>query len=290
MCVKLTADKPITVLLDRGIFIHSEYMIPVVRKQEISWGPQQHTLEVHGLMRKEPNPDPSYQKQIDALITVGNLIRSGRIRAFTSSELTVESMRGNSKNQFGNALEDCKIESCESPVERTKFQVTGNILTYFSKGGRKDGIEGRDHRFTQIGFFKFLKEEFNSDFLSAIIQIEDRFGLTQFEIENLENIDELKFLLERAGSPENYPDMFHYWTASRNGLDAFLTLEKRLPNLLSNIAGHQFGKFKFKTKVVRPLGLLELLGIEILDIVPLEYGKFYHYHEVPRPVTVSKST
>jgi hypothetical protein len=71
---------------------------------------------VHGFVRKKLDEDPENQKQKDALFTVGRLIREGRIQAFDYNEINFERLRGIAPVQRFNALENCQIHRCATPV------------------------------------------------------------------------------------------------------------------------------------------------------------------------------
>ncbi len=115
--------------------------------------------------------------------------------------------------------------------------------------------------------------------VEAMITHSQELRLTKFEIESLNNLQWFQFLCERSG-PEKYPDIFHLWAAERNGLHIFLTLDNDLPELVSRVNGERRKKIKIATQVLKPLELLNQLGIRHVDPVPLEEGRFYHLHEL----------
>lgn len=57
-------------------------------------------------------------------------------------------------------------------------------------------------------------------------------------------------------------DTFHYWTAEANGLDGFVTMERRFPNAFNREARH-FGP---KCRVLSPADVCRLHGIEPIDV------------------------
>jgi hypothetical protein len=113
-----------------------------------------------------------------------------------------------------------------------------------------------------------------------LISHRELFRLTDFDVESFRDIGWFQFLCERSGSAENYPDVFHLWTVKRNCLDAILTLEKRLPNLVDRVKNERNKQIEIKTEVLRPLDLLQKLGIDSPDPVPVNADRFYHLHEV----------
>ncbi len=127
------------VLLDAGIFIHSEYVEGRVTPKEI---PPAGTIQLFELVRVPDDPNVEVQRQIDALGTVGRLIREGVIDAYTYGEISFEVFRGSSRHWWG-ALDGCKINECPAPLERSRFMQTVHLHEYVSKGGKKDAIWAR---------------------------------------------------------------------------------------------------------------------------------------------------
>lgn len=268
------------ILLDTGIFSHSEFMEDVIKETSVAWGDTVQVIPVHGLARKKPDKDLTYQGQKEALFTVGRFIREGRIEAYDYVEIQFETMRGKSQFTSCNALRDCKIHRCHPALERSKFRQTTNIIDTISKGGKKDRKAGVDiGEANQIAFFTFLLG-LQTEHVDILIQHAEQIGLTEFEVESLRDIHWFQLLCQQSKSPENYPDVFHLWTAERNGLDAVLTLEKRLPNLVSRVRSEKKRAIEIRTEVLRPLNLMQQMGVEKPDPIPLEIDRFYHLHEV----------
>lgn len=145
------------VLLDTGIFIHAEFAEPTVKNVRVGWGGRESVLEVHGLKSKKPGQDADYQKQKEALFTVGRLIREGEIEAYTSIEIDFERFRGTVGIQEFNALRGCQIHKCVPALDRSRFRKTANFTGFIAKGGKKDqsaGLAGGEE--TQIAFLEWL--------------------------------------------------------------------------------------------------------------------------------------
>ena len=70
------------ILLDNGIFVHSEFAEDAVKPTTVRWGGIPQTHAVHGFVRKKPDEDTENQNQKDALFTIGRLIREGRVQAY----------------------------------------------------------------------------------------------------------------------------------------------------------------------------------------------------------------
>ncbi len=272
-------NTPIRILLDNGIFSHSEFAEGVEEATSLLWGNKAPTF-LHGFVRKDLVGKVGYLKQMEALFTVGRLIREGRIEAYDYNEIRFERARGSTGLGACNALHGCKIHSCRPALERSKFMRTLDFRNFISKGGKKDRervLPTGD--LSQIAFFKWLCA-LGKEHIEALIPHAATIGLTAFEIESLKNIEWFRFICQRSGSPENYPDVFHLWTAERNGLDAVLTLDKGLQNLVSRVRNERVRKFGVTAEVLRPLDLLQKLGIGEPDPVPIGANRFYHWHEL----------
>jgi hypothetical protein len=273
-------NKPLKVLLDNGIFSHSEFAEPCIKEQENFLGDMRQTLDIHGFKRKVSYKSKEYQDQIDALFTVGRLINEKKIIAYDYIEILFERWRDFIKIPEFNAIKGCDILRCCSVLERSKFRSSVNFIDTVSKGGKKDRKSNVDlGEANQIAFFEWLNG-LEKKYVDLFIQSASKIGLTDFEVISLKNLDWFKFLCQRSGSTENFPDIFHLWTAERNKFDVFLTLEKKLPNLLFSIKNENRQRVQIKTKVLRPLDLLHQLGIKNPDPVPMEKDRFYYFHEV----------
>lgn len=238
------SDTPTRILLDAGIFGHSEFAEWKVKQTPLPWGMQQEVIPVHGLFRKLPHNDPIYQKQIEALFTVGRLIREEHLQAYNYIEIRIETARDREGVQEFNALQGCTIHRCLTPIERSKFTRTSNFRDYLAKGGRKDkklGIESGGSN--QIAFLEWLCS-LQKEHVAQLERAAPLIGLTPFEIESLRTLDWFQFLCKRSNSRENYPDIFHLWTAERNSLDAFLTLEKTLPNIVTSLRNEKVNRLR----------------------------------------------
>jgi hypothetical protein len=73
--------------------------------------------------------------------------------------------------------------------------------------------------------------------------------------------------------------VFHLWTTGRHGLDALLTLDKKLPRLVDRVRNEKKKEIDIRTEVLQPLDLLHRLGISEPDPVPIDTGRFYNLYE-----------
>jgi hypothetical protein len=266
---------PISALLDNGIFCHSEFAEPAISQKSIRWGGRKQIATIHGMKRKPAHKNPDFQQEINALPTVGRLIRENAIEAYTSNEIWCEAMRFRPLLPFGNALRNCPIGRCPPAIDRSKFMQTTNVTEYFAKGGKKDRKLGiAIGPISQIAFLESLCA-LTPESVVALTSHSEMLRLTKFEIESLQDIGWFQFLCKRCGSPENYPDVFHLWTAERNHLDVLLTLDDDLPKLVYRVSTEKKKTVEIKTQVLWPPGLLDRIGIKDRDPVELEDGRLY---------------
>ncbi len=142
--------------------------------------------EVLGAVRKKPHDDRAFQAQIDALPTIGRLIREKRLEAFTYNELRCEKVWQFIGEPAFDAMAGCAIQSCPPAVERSRF-YQGHYLTYARKGGKKDRKSGVRTTIGQIQFMQMLCN-LKEDFLPQWMPFVKTLGLTAFEIESMVNL------------------------------------------------------------------------------------------------------
>ena len=270
----------VKVLLDNGIISNAEFIEPAIKTQELLWGSHKILDHIPGFRRKPPHENEEYQRQINAIFTIGRLIREGRISAYTSNEIRFESYRRRCTIKEFNALKHCNIFNCPTPIERSKFRKTISFSEHVSKGGKKDIAKGVDlGSANQIPFMEWLRD-LDEPTIHRILEYREILDLTEFEVESLRKIEWYKFICSRFRSSENLPDAFHLWTAERNHMDVFLTLEKTLPNLVKQIKEDKNNRLTITTEVLRPIEFLCWMGVKEPDEVPIKHDKFYTFFEV----------
>jgi hypothetical protein len=221
----------------------------------------------------------AYQLEMDAIHTVGRLIREGTIKPFTYHELKFEKARHKPHVQEFNALRGCELAVCRSPIERSRFRATYDFSAHLRKGGKKDKQRGlNDNTFSQIGFISWLISLSNGQ-VKDILKNSELLHLSEFEIESFESLSWFKALCRKFGGEENYPDAFHLWTAERNNLDYFLTLENKMTNMLCHM-GKGKKAIDMNVRAIKPIEFLNRLGVTELDEVPIESDRFYYFHEI----------
>ena len=271
------------VLVDTGVISSSNFLLGDSRIQELKWGKWGNGLAhvtIAGFKRVELDRDADQQLEKNALFTVGWLARAGSIKLHTYSELSVEVWRRpRGKEPFVNAFDQCKFLQCPAPIERSKLRSTLDVKQWMAKGGKSDREKGNpSSEFSQIPFFEWLSNLSPAE-IAALVSHSKVFGLEDFEVLSLQDLTFFHALARAFLSPENLPDCFHIWTARRNGLDVFLTLEKKLPRTIEQIKNRDRGAIDTGVAVLRPTELLQLLGVEI-DAIPVDPARFYTYMEI----------
>lgn len=264
---------PVKVLLDTGVYGAAELAEFTTRPQTFNWGEIRQTLEIVGYRRRPASPHT--EDDIAAVVTIGRLIREGMVLAHTYSELRFELFRRAAPISKFYALEGCHISTCAAPIERSKFRKTIDFAEHVSKGGKKDRKRNVDvGEFNQIPFFEWLLH-LDEQSVNSLLRRAKDISLTDFEVESFRQLDRFRFICGGLRTPENYPDAFHLWAAERNRIDVFLTMEKKLPNVASQMAKSKNVEHPLRVSVLRPTALLQLLDISETDEIPIQAGRFY---------------
>jgi hypothetical protein len=269
------------VLLDNGVISSSNFLVAASREQQVKWGKTVECISIDGFKRADLDHDPDQQREKDALFTIGRLVRAGRISLHTYSELSVENWRrGRGSEPLVNALSKCEVHKCPSAIERSKIVQTIDMKEWLAKGGKSDRKKGLPFsHFNQAPYFKWLSL-LSPDERAFLVNRASMLNLDDFEVASLHDLPWFQTLSRVFGGDENLPDCFHVWTARRNELDVFLTIEKKLPRSIQQIEGRRTKAIDLSVAVLRPTGLLQLLGITEIDAVPIEPGRFYTYMEI----------
>jgi hypothetical protein len=200
------------VMLDNSIEGHSQFAESMRMTTQIEWGGAIHATHIAGFVRKKIHPDSTYQAEIDALFTIGRLIRNDHLQAFTYNELLFEGWNRVMGVVAYDALAGCEVKHCVAPLERSRFFQTSQIFEYVSKGGKKDRKAGKNTSMSQTQFVEWLLGLTN-EIILKLISLKVTLNITDFEIESLGNVDWFRAMCKTAQSPENYPDMLHLWAA-----------------------------------------------------------------------------
>ncbi len=266
------------VLIDNSVTGASKLCESATGPQGPRFGPLNAHFEVWGLTRKKPNPSATFQAEADSLFTIGRLIREGQIEACTYSELVHERMWQPGYDPMVDALAECRLNRCPPAIERSRFQG-GSFPDFFRKGGKKDRKYGITSKISQIAFMQMLCG-LDGERLSKSERLIAALKLTEFDVESLKGLKTFQRLCKLGNSPENYPDIFHWWTAQRNHIDAFLTMDFTFSRIARQIAKSRGVKLEYPTEVLKPSELLAKLGISEPDPIPIPHGRFFTLTEL----------
>jgi predicted nucleic acid-binding protein len=247
---------PIRVLLDTAVLRHSATMVSVKKEHTLQLGSIERKYNILGMQRNTDHISRGIwlKNQVEALPTIMRLAREGNILIFSYIELDFETMRGSFdlRGGRGDLLKDVKIEDIPPAVDRSKFQQT------------EDFYENE----RLIEFCKFLIKVDIKEFEKRRYWFLSRF--TEFERQNLKSLNRFKELCS-AIDEKHYADAFHLWTAEVNGLDFFLTADRKFINVMSKTSCSQL-----KTKPVAPAELLDYLGIKEREPMPIADYDFHY--------------
>jgi predicted nucleic acid-binding protein len=252
------APQKLSALVDLSVLIDAVVIRPTTIKKTITWGNTTQTYDIAGWERK-PTLPPQHawrQKQIDCLPTVARLSKEGLLDLCWYGELNIEAIRGGSgmAGTFGDLLANINLRRIRPAVERSRFHQTIDFRAYSEKDA-------------QVELCCNLLAWDPGILRNAAVFWD---SLPAFEQSNLQLLDEFKRLC-RELTKNHYPDAFHLWTAERNGLDYYLTMERKFRKLMRR------STLQFKCKAVSPEELLQRFGITKLDPIPLPNGGPYLY-------------
>ncbi|NJM36794.1 MAG: hypothetical protein HC845_02365 [Akkermansiaceae bacterium] len=260
------------VLMDHSIVTRSSLMRWVEKPLEGFHS----SARLWGAERIPPFSDPAWEAEAEAILTVGKLVREKKVEAFSSMELKWEAMRDYLGSTPLDAFEGCDIDIAPNPIERGRF-VRAELGHYVKKGGKKDIAEGKNGA-SQISFFRWLLK-LEPDSMHKILEARESRQLTDFDCESLNDLGWFKALATRLKSEENLPDAFHLWTARRNRIDVFLTLDRKLINHAASIESEKSG-FRLGVRVRSPIAFLREEGVANPEPYPFRLGQFYTFVEI----------
>lgn len=265
---------PVRVLLDHSILTND------TRLYTVREDPPPSSIfgnKMLGVRRIPAAHTSARENELVAIYTIARLIREGRAIAHTSSELFVEALKDDFPAPPFRAFADSQIDRVPVPIERAKF-VRCSLEDFVRKGKTINGKADRSE-LSQISFLSYLID-LGPDNVERIVSQKELFNLTDFECESLRNLEWLRTMRARAQSDQHLPDLFHLWTAHRNGIEVFLTVDEKLIRMVKVIEREKSG-FKVGVKVLSPLEFLKALGVTQLDRFDCAYDRFYWMHEIP---------
>lgn len=231
----------IRVLVDNAVWDWANILDPVTISVS-SELKDQPTETMSGYMRKQPllGSEKWKQEEIDWLPTLAKLSQSDEIALYTYKELQYESWFRGGRPRVGNIFSGCSVSFVEPAIERSCF-VAQDLLKH-AKAEEKMSFCQKllDWADTRQTIFEQSRHTFPI--------------LTQQSLNDLKRYKEICAGL----SHEQRQDAFHLWTAEVNGMDYFLTVDKKFMNAMTKSKPKQF---QLKSQPVLPSGLVSALGI-----------------------------
>ncbi|WP_421717071.1 hypothetical protein [Arcobacter arenosus] len=243
----------IKVFLDNCIFSVSETLQYQISQKTLKWGNQVLTNDILGYARK-PLPDDNSQwkrNQIMCIPTIVNLVYENKLQFFSYNEVKFEGWKKILLEEKGYLLKNVTIEFIEPAIDRSYFQS----MDFFEFIDNKNVID----------FCKFLLSLNNADIKNLVRNTSNYPNLTKKSINNIERFKEICSGL----SDKQLPDAFHLWSAEVNGLDYFLTIDKRFINTM-NITK----KINLNCLPISPEKLLEKLKVKECILMEFQKNKF----------------
>jgi hypothetical protein len=180
---------------------------------------------------KIPNNERFKREQSDAMISVGNLAREGRVHLYVYTEIELEALKGTGfpSRRIADSLYGVKIDRVRAAIERSRFQ--------------------------QMPIDEFLEENTRIDFFRWLLSLDEKAlmrspkSMDQFsawERRNLESLGRFREICKHL-APKHFNDAFHLWTAEVNTLDYFLTVDGRFFRALT-----ESSRIDFTTRLIHP--------------------------------------
>lgn len=248
---------PPKVLFDTSVLMHGVLGVPAIEKQKIKWGDIEQELDILRTIRKPEKAGNQewLSAQIECLPTLGRLVKEQKIIAYRSAEIHMELFR---RSKIANAtlyaFTDCEFAEAKSPVERSRI-FQSDIFTHSTAQAFRE--------------YCIWLLALKPDSIETLIDSSVARGFPQFELDNLRNLDLFRGICGTI-EQKHYPDAYHLWTAEVNGFEYYVMDEKKFRQEFE-----QKGKAKLSCRIVCPQELLEAIGVDSLDPIPLEHGRFY---------------
>ena len=173
-------------------------------------------------IRTKPPRTDWKQAEIEVLPKVAELIQQGRIQAFTTQELHAEGFRVEKypSPRYRNIFEACAFNVLPAPLERSKWGLDDDQLC-----SKEEVIAYCEC------FFLTASPERTERFIAGMRK-NPRFTLSGFEEKCLRRSHVFK-AISKGIDRTHYPDALHLWTAEENGLEVFLTHDRKFLNVIA---------------------------------------------------------
>ncbi|MFC1672592.1 hypothetical protein ACFL12_00420 [Pseudomonadota bacterium] len=250
-------ENPISVLIDNCVDGYSDVMEGARKPVTLQWGDIEINEHIVGYQRKQPRkPNEAWlQTQIDCLPTVARLAQEGGLVLASYSEIRFEGFQrsGGFVGSFiGRLFQDVDLSKVSPAIERSRlYQMEfGSYI----------------QRSAMIEFCEFLLE-LDEQLLLGTPKVAERFP--EFELTNIRHLERFRALCRGLGKKQ-YPDAFHLWTGEVNGVDYFLTTDKKFIRAMT-----ESKNVDLPCKPISPEVLLKELGITERDEYPFDVDQFY---------------
>lgn len=247
----MTIEYPKKIFVDNCINSLSKTMQAVFKEYNFVWGGTSQKVNILGFERKPmPNADQEWKlKQIECLPTVRRLAIEGTIKLFIYHELTNEAWKRPGSfpvNSFGDIFAGITFENVDAAVERSFF-FQMELSEYIK----------------QDEMIKFCAWLLNSKVENLAGRIEGQKRYPAFLLNNLRQVERFRELC-RGLAEKQYPDAFHLWTAEVNGMEYFLTTDRKFIRVMTETKN-----IRLPCRPVSPAELLDILQIK--DLEPFDY-------------------
>lgn len=222
-------------LIDRNIERFSVTDRSVEEQQEVTWGDGTFVSKVLrrvSVILEEHNR--GIQAQLPYLASLCMQAKRGEVEFYTSFELQMEFARQKQK-PAGYVGRDLLADVC---MHRTKSPVSRSIVFYPSVGAGSLRLR------TSVESEREQMEFFASISVPRYVEIRSAF--------------------QKAGFTGFTDDIFHFWEAEHNGLDAFLTLDFKFCRAW--VAATKKGQLTSPTVVMTPTECCRRLNISPINI------------------------
>lgn len=161
------------------------------------------------------------QDEIDCLGKIAELCRRKIITPYITEELEAEKFRALKfpPRVYDDLFEGIEFEKAQCPVVRSKWGLSGEQYA-----DKNDVV-------AYCKCFLLTPSKERTEKFIAGMKENPRFSLSAFEEKCLRNSDVFRKICHGI-SENHYPDALHLWTAEENGLDIFLTIDRKFKNIM----------------------------------------------------------
>lgn len=248
------------VLVDNCIDALTSTTRPATKECEVLFGNGIYKAQIAGYERRPPfGPrDQWKQHQLECLPTVARLAHESRVSLYSCQEVRFESWLRSGTIPEGDLFAGFQLHKAEAPIERSRF-----FQSDFSEYIRRDAV---------IKFCKWLLQPgIESMAENPVIQAR----IPEFEINNLRKVERFRELCRGRGEHQ-YPDAFYLWTGEVNGLNYFLTTDRKFIRAMT-----QSTRTPLPCVPISPEDFLTKMNVSDRDPIPFEVGQFYTISGIP---------